>query len=77
MLPGSPSPLGAHWNGSGTKFALFRYDKVELCFGANGRRELERVSRGLVDVRRLRPDGKDMEKEDWQAALPLFRHAAC
>jgi isoamylase len=47
VLPGSPSPVGAYWTGSGTNFALFSANatKVELClFGANGRRELERVS---------------------------------
>ncbi|SFP64806.1 glycogen debranching protein GlgX [Tranquillimonas alkanivorans] len=39
-------PLGAHWDGSGTNFALFsaHAEKVELClFDARGRREIERI----------------------------------
>jgi len=44
---GSPFPLGAHWDGSGTNFALFsaHATKVELClFDQNGRREIERIA---------------------------------
>ncbi len=44
--PGSPSPLGATWDGRGVNFALFsaHAEKVELClFDANGRKEVERV----------------------------------
>lgn len=47
LLPGSPSPLGAHWDGSGVNFALFsaHATKVELClFDAAGRREIERIT---------------------------------
>jgi glycogen operon protein len=43
---GSPFPLGASWDGSGTNFALFsaHASKVELClFDHRGRRELARV----------------------------------
>ena len=46
VLPGSPIPLGAHWDGSGVNFALFsaHATKVELClFDRSGRRELERI----------------------------------
>ena len=34
VWPGSPYPLGAHWNGSGVNFALFSAaaSRVELCF---------------------------------------------
>jgi isoamylase len=33
VLPGSPSPLGAHWDGTGTNFALWAADAqaVDLC----------------------------------------------
>lgn len=46
-LEGSPVPLGAHWDGSGTNFALFsaHATKVELClFDPSGRREIARVA---------------------------------
>lgn len=45
LQPGSPSPLGATWDGRGVNFALFseNAEKVELClFDATGRRETER-----------------------------------
>jgi len=47
ILPGSPYPLGATWDGHGVNFALFsaHAEKVELClFDENGRRELERIA---------------------------------
>jgi len=47
LLPGSPFPLGAQWDGSGVNFALFSANatKVELClFDPTGRRETERVT---------------------------------
>ncbi|WP_420394491.1 glycogen debranching protein GlgX [Acuticoccus sp.] len=43
---GSPTPLGATWDGSGTNFALFSANaaKVELClFEPSGRRETNRI----------------------------------
>jgi isoamylase len=46
LSAGSPSRLGASWDGRGTNFALFsaHAEKVELClFDGQGRRELERV----------------------------------
>ena len=46
IQPGSPSPLGATWDGHGVNFALFseNADKVELClFDAAGGREVERL----------------------------------
>ena len=46
MLPGRPTPLGAHWTGDGVNFALFsaNADAVHLClFDAAGRRELARI----------------------------------
>ncbi|MFO1112824.1 MAG: glycogen debranching protein GlgX [Rhodospirillales bacterium] len=46
IQPGSPSPLGATWDGRGVNFALFseHAEKVELClFEPGGRRETERI----------------------------------
>ena len=46
LTAGSPSRLGACWDGRGTNFALFsaNAEKVELClFDGQGRRELERI----------------------------------
>ncbi len=46
VLPGSPYPLGATWDGTGVNFALFsaHADSVELClFDAGGHREVERI----------------------------------
>ena len=46
ITEGSPHPLGATWDGSGTNFALFSANAtaVDLClFSADGRREVERV----------------------------------
>ena len=46
MRPGSPSPLGAHWDGAGVNFALFseHATSIELClFDATGKRETARV----------------------------------
>jgi isoamylase len=45
--PGSPSPLGATWDGRGVNFALFseNAESVELClFDASGKRETERIA---------------------------------
>jgi glycogen operon protein len=61
---GSPYPLGATWDGSGTNFALFsaNAERVELClFDAKGRRELERV------------DLPEYTDEIWHAYLPDVR----
>ncbi|MFQ6775815.1 glycogen debranching protein GlgX [Cereibacter sphaeroides] len=47
LREGSPFPLGATWDGSGTNFAIFSAHarKVELClFDARGRREIARVA---------------------------------
>ncbi|MDS4010102.1 MAG: glycogen debranching protein GlgX [Defluviicoccus sp.] len=44
---GSPSPLGATWDGRGVNFALFseHAERVDLClFDATGRKETERVT---------------------------------
>ncbi|MBL8659547.1 MAG: glycogen debranching protein GlgX [Rhodospirillales bacterium] len=44
--PGSPSPLGATWDGRGVNFALFseHAERVELClFDPSGRKETERI----------------------------------
>lgn len=46
VLPGSPHPLGATWDGDGVNFALFSEHarRVELClFDARGRREIDRI----------------------------------
>ncbi len=43
---GLPYPLGAHWDGEGTNFALFSANatKVEVClFDGNGEREVARI----------------------------------
>ncbi|MGP0057631.1 MAG: glycogen debranching protein GlgX [Steroidobacteraceae bacterium] len=47
ITAGAPGPLGAHWDGRGTNFAVFaeHADTVRLClFDASGRRELRRVA---------------------------------
>jgi isoamylase len=46
IWPGHPYPLGTHWDGAGTNFALFsaNAERVELClFDGDGQRELERI----------------------------------
>ena len=46
LRPGSPSPLGATWDGRGVNFALFseNAERVELClFDDKGQRETERI----------------------------------
>jgi glycogen operon protein len=46
LLPGSPHPLGATWDGSGINFAVFsaHAERMELClFDALGKREIERL----------------------------------
>jgi glycogen operon protein len=46
LREGSPSQLGATWDGSGVNFALFsaHAERVELClFDKQGKRELERI----------------------------------
>lgn len=46
LSEGSPSPLGASWDGQGTNFALFsaHAEKVELClFDHEGRHEIARI----------------------------------
>jgi hypothetical protein len=43
---GTPTPIGATWDGRGVNFSLFsaHAEKVELClFDSQGRRELERI----------------------------------
>ena len=47
VQPGSPSPLGATWDGRGVNFALFaeNAERVELClFDTSGKRETERIA---------------------------------
>ncbi len=48
LWPGTPSPLGATWDGQGTNFTLFSETAagVDLCLydGTDGRMELERLS---------------------------------
>ncbi|MBL6751372.1 MAG: glycogen debranching protein GlgX [Nevskia sp.] len=46
LLPAMPYPLGAHWDGRGTHFAVFagHAESVKLClFDAGGRHELARI----------------------------------
>jgi glycogen operon protein len=47
VTAGSPSPLGATWDGRGVNFAIFseNAEKVDLClFDDGGRKEIERLS---------------------------------
>lgn len=47
ILPGSPYPLGASFDGEGVNFAVFsaNADRIELClFDAQGKRELKRYT---------------------------------
>jgi isoamylase len=47
LLPGSPYPLGANWDGLGVNFAVFsaHAQRIELClFDAAGRKELRRYA---------------------------------
>jgi glycogen operon protein len=47
MEPGSPTPLGAHWDGLGVNFAVFsaHAEEIELCiFDAGGRHETARYT---------------------------------
>lgn len=47
VQPGSPYPIGAHWDGKGVNFALFsaHAEKVELClFDPGSQREVERLT---------------------------------
>jgi len=47
VRPGSPYPLGASWDGSGTNFALFSANatKVELClFDSRTGKETDRIA---------------------------------
>ncbi len=46
-LADAPAPLGAHWDGRGTHFAVFaeHAEQVQLClFDASGHKELRRVA---------------------------------
>jgi glycogen operon protein len=46
LLPAEPHPLGAHWNGRGTHFAVFseNAERIELClFDGGGRHEVARL----------------------------------
>src|SRR5436305_7307567 len=46
LLPGSPRPLGAKFDGKGTNFALFsaHAERIELClFDGNGEQETARI----------------------------------
>ncbi len=63
--PGSPFPLGAHWDGSGVNFAVFSEHavKVELCLFDGPDATLERICVPLVDR-------TDMV---WHAYLPDVR----
>jgi glycogen operon protein len=64
IWPGSPFPLGATWDGSGTNFALFsaHAEQVELClFDRDGAAEVERI---------VLPE---YTHEIWHAYLPEVR----
>ena len=46
LMPGSPYPLGATWDGLGTNFAVFsaHAERMDLClFDPSGRREIARM----------------------------------
>jgi isoamylase len=52
LLPGTPRPLGANWDGYGVNFALFsaNAEKVELClFEGNPELEVERIELTVTD----------------------------
>ncbi len=64
LLPGSPTPLGATWDGLGTNFAVFsaHATRMELClFDPSGRREL------------IRFDLPECTDEIWHGYLPAAR----
>jgi len=64
VWPGSSSPLGATWDGSGTNFALFSSvaTRVELClFDSGGEREIARIPL------------PEMTHETWHGYLPDVR----
>ena len=64
IWPGSASPLGATWDGSGTNFALFsaHAERVELClFEADGITEIARI------------ELPEFTHEVWHAYLPDIR----
>jgi len=47
LMPGSPYPLGATWDGLGTNFAIFsaHAERMDLClFNPSGRREIARMA---------------------------------
>lgn len=51
MLPGSPNPLGATFDGLGINFAVFsaHAERIELCiFDKGGRREVARDRKSVV-----------------------------
>ncbi|WP_404379287.1 glycogen debranching protein GlgX [Caenispirillum salinarum] len=67
VWPGSPHPLGATFDGSGTNFALFsaHAEKVELClFSDDGREEIARV------------ELPEYTNEIWHGYLPDVRAGA-
>jgi glycogen operon protein len=67
VWPGSPHPLGATFDGSGTNFALFsaHAERVELClFSPDGSTEIERV------------DLPEYTNEIWHGYLPDVRAGA-
>jgi isoamylase len=46
LMPGSPYPLGATWDGLGINFAVFsaHAEQIDLClFDPSGRREIDRI----------------------------------
>ena len=65
ILPGSPSPLGATWDGQGTNFALYSQhaDRVELCLfdARDPSREYERA------------ELKNVTRHVWHAYIPGVR----
>ncbi|HQS18777.1 glycogen debranching protein GlgX [Reyranella sp.] len=64
LLPGSPYPLGATWDGLGTNFAVFsaHATRIELClFDPSGRRQLARF------------DLPECTDEVWHGYLPNAR----
>jgi len=64
LLPGSPYPLGATWDGLGTNFAVFsaHATRIELClFDPSGRRQIARF------------DMPECTDEVWHGYLPNAR----
>ncbi|MDP9458156.1 MAG: hypothetical protein M3Q60_20820, partial [Actinomycetota bacterium] len=71
VLPGSPYPLGATWDGSGTNFALFseNAERVELCLFDTADDSLGDAS-GYAIEGEERISLREKTEEVWHCYLP-------